>query len=213
MPLVYQQDINAYTKLGLWHITEAEEFFIGLVPLQNSITHPHKRLQHLAGRVLLTELFPDFPLLLIRIADTKKPYLQDEAYHFSISHCGDYAAAIVSKNERVGVDVEVPREKIEMITHKYLNDFEKETICLLPGSFVDMLTLAWSIKETLFKWNGAPNIDFKAHMQILNCYESQGRFTADCVFLKEEKIELKVHGLFVNGNCLTWLHTASSTIE
>lgn len=213
MPLVYQQDINAYTRLGLWHVTEDEQFFLNLVPLQNSITHPHKRLQHLAGRLLLKVLFPTFPLSLIRIADTKKPYLEDEAFHFSISHCGDYAAAIVSRQERVGVDVEIPRPKVASITHKYLNDFEKENMCRLPGEELDMLTLAWSIKETLFKWNGAANIDFKKQMQIMDCRENNGQFVADCIFYKEKSIALKVHGMFVNGNSLTWLHTINGSVK
>ena len=52
MPLVYQQNINAVTKIGVWHIAEAEDFF-ATVPLQKEITHWHKRLQHLAGRFLL----------------------------------------------------------------------------------------------------------------------------------------------------------------
>ena len=50
MPLVYQQNINESTRLGLWHIAEKEDFFLNQVPLKKEITHPHKRLQHLAGR-------------------------------------------------------------------------------------------------------------------------------------------------------------------
>ena len=71
MPLVYQQNINAFSKLGVWHIAEAEAFFLQKVPLQNEITHPHKRLQHLAGRLVLRELFEDFPIDLIKIENTK----------------------------------------------------------------------------------------------------------------------------------------------
>ena len=122
MPLVYQQNINAVTKMGVWHITETEDFFLQQVPLQKEITHWRKRLQHLAGRFLLKELYPDFPLALIKIADTRKPFLEDEAYHFSISHCGDYAAVIVSKEYRVGVDVELVNDKIEKII-QYINRF------------------------------------------------------------------------------------------
>ena len=107
MPLVYQQNINAVTRIGLWHITEDEDFFLKEVPLKREISHWHKRLQHFAGRLLLKELYPDFPLRLIKIADTKKPFLEDEPFHFSISHCGDYAAAIVSKTHRVGVEIHV----------------------------------------------------------------------------------------------------------
>ncbi|MEO6489716.1 MAG: hypothetical protein ABIO04_07235 [Ferruginibacter sp.] len=97
MPLVYQQNINESTRLAVWHITEAEDFFLQKTILPNSITHPNKRLQHLAGRHLLSELFEDFPLELIKIAEAKKPFLANEAFHFSISHAGDYASAIVSK--------------------------------------------------------------------------------------------------------------------
>ena len=120
MPLVYQQNINAGTKIAVWHITEPESFFLKQVPLQREISHWHKRLQHLAGRLLLKELFPHFPVSMIRIADTKKPFLPDEPFHFSISHCGNYAAAIVSQTNRVGIDVEIPNKKIENLQHKFM---------------------------------------------------------------------------------------------
>jgi 4'-phosphopantetheinyl transferase EntD len=128
MPIFFQQDIDDDTRLGIWKIEEDEDFFLKSVVLQRNVSHPHKKLQHLAGRYLLKYLFPDFPLFLILIADTRKPYLENEAYHFSISHCGDFAAAIVSKTKRVGVDIEIPTEKIIRISHKFLN--QQETIML-----------------------------------------------------------------------------------
>ena len=88
MPLFYQQDIDLNTRLAVWKIEEDESWFLDQVPLQRDITHPHKRLQHLAGRYLLKRLFPEFPVSLIQVADTRKPFLEDEAFHFSISHCG-----------------------------------------------------------------------------------------------------------------------------
>ncbi len=124
MPFIYQHQINQTSQLGVWHIAEDESFFLQKVPLQRSITHPHKRLQHLAGRYLLTELVPDFPLDLIEIADTRKPFLANEAWHFSLSHCGDYAAAIVSPTQRVGVDVELVSEKVARVRGKFLSEAE-----------------------------------------------------------------------------------------
>ena len=67
MPLVYQHTINSATKVGLWHIEEGEDFFLERVPLKRDVSHPHKRLQHLAGRYLLPTLFEDFPLSEILI--------------------------------------------------------------------------------------------------------------------------------------------------
>jgi phosphopantetheinyl transferase len=134
MPIFFQQDIDETTRLAVWKIEEDESFFLQHVPLQREITHPHKRLQHLAGRYLLKKLFPDFPLELIRIADTRKPFLEDEAYHFSISHCGDFAGVIVSTTNRVGMDVELVSEKVNRIRHKFITAEEEN---LLEGKFPD----------------------------------------------------------------------------
>ena len=207
MPLVYQQNINAATRLGVWHITEDENYFLEKVPLQKDITHPHKRLQHLAGRLLLSELYEDFPIRLIQIADTRKPYLPGDAFHFSISHCGDYAAAIVSKENRVGVDIEVPQEKIEKIKHKFLEAGEQELLGNLHTATLKALTLAWSVKESMFKWYAAGKVDFREHMQINECSLNDNQFAAKCTFKKAEPVSLKVNGIFFNENCLTWLWT------
>jgi phosphopantetheinyl transferase len=205
MPLIYHNQINAATKIGVWHITEAENFFLQKVPLQRSITHPHKRLQHLAGRHLLLDLFPDFPLPLIQIADTRKPFLADEAFHFSISHCGDYAAAIVSTQNRVGVDIEIPHPKVERIQHKFITAQENELLITINANGHNLLTMAWSIKEAMFKWQGIGEVDFKKHMQIEAINKLEHGFIADCIFKKEKIIHLQVHNILVEGNNLSWV--------
>jgi len=124
LALVYQHNINETTRLAVWHITEPESFFLKKVPLKKDVSHPHKRLQHLAGRYLLSFLFDGFPLEEILVADTRKPFLENEQYHFSISHCGDFAAAIVSSKERVGIDIELVTARIERIKHKFTSSDE-----------------------------------------------------------------------------------------
>lgn len=206
MPLVYQQNINAHTKIAVWHITEAEDFFTAQVPVQREIKHWHKRLQHLAGRLLLKEMYPDFPVKMIQVADTKKPFLADEPFHFSISHCGDYAAAIVSKTHRVGVDVELFNEKIEQIQHKFMYDAEVDVLnkqCLMP--LRQALTLYWSVKESVFKWWGRGAVDFKDDI-IIKSITGQPEQGSIKVFFKEE-FELDVQYLFFNNNFLTWVLT------
>ncbi len=209
MPLVYQQNINPHTKLGVWHITEPENFFLTEVPLQREITHPHKRLQHLAGRFLLKELYPGFPYDLIKIADTRKPFLEDEAYHFSISHCGDYAAVMVSTTFRVGVDVEGITPKVEKIKHKFLSAFEQKLIEDLSLNNYEIhktfLTAAWSIKESLFKWYGDGEVDFIDHLHIEKITVSENTGIAHCNIYKNVNMPLKVHFLFFNNNCLCWV--------
>jgi len=210
MPLVYQQNINDSTKLGVWHITEPEEFFLLRVPVQREITHPNKRLQHLAGRYLLQALYPDFPYPLIRIADTRKPFLANEAYHFSISHCGNYAAVVVSSQYRVGVDVELITSKVEKVKHKFLSLQEQAmlgNIYNAPYEILSekLLTAAWSIKESLYKWQGNSEVDFIKHLHIKNIEINNNEGLAHCAISKEDAIDLQVYLLFFNGNCISWV--------
>lgn len=205
MPLIYHHTINEFTKVGVWHITEAENFFMQKVNLQRSITHPHKRLQHLAGRYILQALYPHFPTALIEIANTKKPFLADEAFHFSISHCGDYAAAIVSTKNRVGVDIEIPHPKVERIQHKFINDVEKNLLEKIE--VIHKLTMFWSIKESIFKWYGEGEVDFKKHIKIKSLKKNESGFYAKCIFAKEKDISLKVQNITLVGNNLTWVVT------
>jgi phosphopantetheinyl transferase len=210
MPLVYQQNINDTTKLGVWHIAEEKDFFLQQVPLQRQITHPHKQLQHLAGRYLLKELYPDFPYELIRIADTRKPFLENEAYHFSISHCGDYAAVMVSSTQRVGVDVELVTQKVANVKHKFLSTQEQEMIEAIESTSINLvhaslLTAAWGIKESLFKWYGDGQVDFKEHLHIDKIIMTDNSGIAHCTLLKNTPVKLQVHFLFFNNNCISWV--------
>lgn len=202
MPLFYQHNINQGTKLGIWQIDEPESFFLEKVPLKRDVSHPYKRLQHLAGRYLLSFLFPDFPLEEIRIADTRQPFLESEKYHFSISHCGKYAAAIVSRTRRVGVDIELITPRIETVAQKFLSEEEAHffnedyTLFLekwgLRGRVhQEFLTLIWSSKEALFKWYGQGELDFKKHMQLEGNISMDGEvIKLPFAFNKGQKIHL-----------------------
>jgi phosphopantetheinyl transferase len=200
MPIFFQHQINETTRLGIWKIEESEEFFKANVPQHRDVTHPHKRLQHLAGRFLLQYLFPDFPYELVRIADTRKPFLPGEQYHFSISHCGDYAAAIVSSNRRVGVDIEIPVEKIIRVRDKFLSPEEMDLFGELD---IDGLTQAWSAKEAVFKWFGDGGIDFREHIRLRKNASSADRIS--CNFTKGNHVDLTIDLRHLKYIVLAWV--------
>ncbi|MBW0160963.1 MAG: 4'-phosphopantetheinyl transferase superfamily protein [Sediminibacterium sp. Gen4] len=203
MPLFYQQDINQDTRLAVWEICEAESFFLEKVSLKKEITHPQKRLQHLAGRYLLGYLFPDFPAELIEIADTRKPFLPDEQYHFSISHCGNFAAAIVSRSERVGIDVELLTPRVEKIKHKFLHPEELQMVDHTAIDRVQLLTLLWSAKEAMFKWWGNGDVDFS---EVLRIYElpDKSEGTLKTSFVKKQNYPLILHYQLFSNLTLVW---------
>ena len=209
MPLFYQHNINHSTKLAVWKIIEPEIFFLEKVSVQKEITHPHKRLQHLAGRYLLQILYPGFPFELIEIDQSQKPLLSNGKLHFSISHCSDFAAAIISEEKSVGIDVELVTPKIESIKNKFLSENELQLIakkCFeIKTTDYELLTLCWSAKESIFKWYGKGNVDFKKNMIIEDLFfESQhGRIHAH--FQEQQKTDLEIEFKFFENLCLTWV--------
>jgi phosphopantetheine--protein transferase-like protein len=210
MPLFYQHNINEATKLGVWKIDEPESFFLEKVPLRNNVSNPYKRLQHLAGRYLLPELFNDFPLEEIAIADTRKPFLENEQYHFSISHCGNYAAAIVSSINRVGVDIELVTPRIKNIAAKFLNDDERKYLNNFEETskvYLELITVCWSTKEAIFKWYGKGGLDFKENIKIISITNNGYTGHLSCVFEKEEIIPLQVHYHISNGFVVAWVYS------
>jgi phosphopantetheinyl transferase len=204
MPIFFQHIVSPTTRIGIWKIEETEEFFRDSVPVSSEVSHPHKRLQHYAGRFLLRWLYPDFPYELIRIADTRKPFLSDEQYHFSISHCGDYAAAIVSSDKRVGIDIEIPVEKIAAIRYKFLSAKEHELFHLVDPDTnrIPFATLLWSAKESVFKWYGEGGVDFRKQIQLSRQHE--GTETIDCLFSKTN-INLDIHYRQFEHLVLAWV--------
>jgi phosphopantetheinyl transferase len=210
MPLFYQHNINEATKLGIWRIEEPEYFFLQKVPLHNKVSHPYKKLQHLAGRYLLPILFEDFPLEEIVIADTKKPFLENEKYHFSISHSGNFVAAIASKKNRVGVDVELVTPRIKNISDKFLSDSEKkyiDTWVELPQLQLELTTVYWSAKEAVFKWYGKGEINFRGHIEILSVTHNRNAGVLDCIFKKDENISLEIHYHIFPTFVVAWVCT------
>jgi phosphopantetheinyl transferase len=212
VPIFFQHQISENTRLGVWKIEETEEFFKGNVPQHRDVTHPHKRLQHLAGRYLLQFLFPDFPYHLIEIADTRKPFLPDELYHFSISHCGDYAAAIVSKDKRVGTDIEIPSEKVLKISNKFLNEKEYSIFNIQHSILNDrlttidyrLMTLLWSAKESVFKWYGNGEVDFKKHIHLRSFSISNNYSRLNAIFVKNNQ-ELIIDYRIFENLVLAWV--------
>lgn len=213
MPIFFQHIIDHDTRLGIWKIEEPESFFLDNVPIQQDVHHPHKRLQHLAGRFLLRFLFPGFPYDLIKIADTRKPFLENEEFHFSISHCGDFAAAIVSRTKRVGIDIEIPTDKVGRLVTKFLSEEEfnhlnnDEWKIHAEGRIMDVnnlpQTILWSTKESVFKWYGLGQVDFKKHIN-LESIDTRQRIIR-CHFAKTDQ-DLSIRFVVFDQIVLAWLN-------
>lgn len=185
MPILLSKQINADTQLAVWKIEEAESFFLQKVQLLQPLRHPHKRLQHLAGRYLLSQLYPAFPYHQLMINERRKPFLPSGEYHFSISHCADYAAVIISTCCVAGIDIELYSPKTEWVLHKFLDATELSYLNTIKAVFANEMpqqdyqlsTLCWSAKEAVYKWWGKGQIDFKKNIRIRKIDPAQIAFT------------------------------------
>jgi phosphopantetheinyl transferase len=205
MPLFYQQNINDTTRLAVWQLAEEESFFGGFT----DIVHPQKRLQHLGGRYLLSFLFPSFDKAAIAIAASKRPFLPDGSHQFSISHCTQYAASLVSTSCRVGIDIEEITERVHKIRHKFLHASEHEMLEKNASEILTLttqLTILWSCKEAIFKWWGAGNIDFSAQMILDQMPVAQdGILQARFIEKSGTEHAIYLHYKVMDSLCLVWV--------
>lgn len=212
MALFYQHNINGGAKVGIWRIEEPESFFLQSVPLKRDVSHPYKRLQHLAGRFLLPTLAPDFPLSEILVADTRKPFLENEQYHFSISHCGNYAAALVSDKSRVGVDIEMVTPRMYTIAPKFLHETEQHFLKdwePMSKLHLQLTTILWSAKEAIYKWHGEGQLTFREDMRLLEAITfGPGEWiTLPFEFRKGKTVPLTVVARVFDPLVLAWVVT------
>lgn len=85
-----------------------------------------------------------------------KPYLADDTRHISISHSHNRLAIIVNEKESTGIDIELIRDKVLKIKHKFLTNEE----LLDANDDPEKLLIYWAAKETLYKIYGLKEVDF-----------------------------------------------------
>jgi phosphopantetheinyl transferase len=205
MPLVYQQNINEHTKIGVWHILETEDFFLEKASEQYKINHAQKKMQHLAGRYLLLEMANDISLKDISLTPTGKPFLPDNSYFFSISHCADYVAVIISTISNVAIDIQHVVPKIESIKQKFLAEGEMELLSNLTISPNEQFTFAWTIKEAMFKYFDDSGVDFKQHLNIASVNFENQVWISKTTFNKNKVQQLESKSIRFNEFFITWI--------
>lgn len=128
-----------------------------------SINNDHRKRVFLNCRKLLQNLCLDNGIAYRGLVKNKygKPFLVGNSELFcSVSHSKTWSIAMLSQ-EICGVDVELIRDKISKVFHKYSHEGE-----LPPSASLKDKTTIWGIKEALFKASKESGIQFKDHMKI-----------------------------------------------
>ena len=167
MPLQEYIITEPHGRLGIWHITEDEDFFLKKLPLTDTerteieATTGRKKLEKLAGKMLLQQL-TGWTFLIIK-NENGKPFFKDSNLHISLSHSGDYVAGIVSDHV-VGIDIQYLTDKVERVAWRVMNEVKFKS--LDPNNRLEHLHVYWGAKEALFKTYGHKAMDFRKHLVV-----------------------------------------------
>lgn len=199
MPQIFFKKEENYT-LMIWHIEEEETFFSSFLGFDTDRKHPKRRLEHLAGRFLLRQLRADFPFEKMIIGAKGKPELTDNSSYFSISHSFPYAAAIISSQRSVGIDIQMYVEKIGRLQDKFLSPAEQQ----FTRNDIQKITLTWTAKEALFKYYGAGSVDFRSDMPIQDILWHEDNAEIDMLLNKTREL-CRLSGFTAKDFAVSWL--------
>lgn len=168
MPLYKTIHISPDVKAYLWKITESEEILRKGIELTDRCqirvdgmkSQLHRRgfvsIRHLMG----IEGYEDKDLFYDKAG---KPHLYDGT-HISITHSFQFTGIILSKSVEVGIDIEMQRQKISRIGHKFTTYTQEKSTG--PDQYVRDLTLLWGAKESMYKIAAIPGLSFRQNIYV-----------------------------------------------
>ena len=167
MPQIFSTNLDPSGNLLLWRAEEESAWFkeqLNVAPElweeYESLASEAIRHRWLASRYAVQQVSRQSPLNIIK-ETSGKPILPESENHISLSHCVGYVAAIHG-DAPVGIDVERISHRAQKIKNYFLRDEE----LVLLGEENEALILAWSAKESIFKWYGKPNLGYKSQLCI-----------------------------------------------
>lgn len=166
MPLIKIQQTNHQGAWALWYISENEQELNSLLPErpESSILHATKRLEWMAGRMLLQHLAAQMGVAYQGIIKDEfgKPFLKNLPHRISLSHSFPYVAAQIDLHHEIGIDLEQPKKKLLTIAHRVLAPAELED----AGTNLVKHCVYWCGKEAMYKIYGKKGLFFANQLLI-----------------------------------------------
>ena len=168
MSIAYIKTPTENSILGLWHINEPVQELLAPLSLSENEIHTLKskktdsrKKEWLACRNLLMAMTTSDREIKYDI--NGRPYFQDEMFEISISHSAEYACVYLNTKKPVGVDIQKLKPAISVGSDFFLSQEEDKWVDKEDNL---MLHIIWSAKESLFKYCGIIDLDFKKDILI-----------------------------------------------
>jgi 4'-phosphopantetheinyl transferase len=169
MGLLLKKDVGDNCLLGVWEIKEDFETLFNQVKLTkeenetlDSFLNHQRKLEWLSVRVLMNTLLEKDCRIVYN--EERKPFLACNTHNISISHSKNLTSILVSKQKKVGIDLEFMSHQIDNISGKFIND--NEQITSDPKLKRLHLYIHWCAKEALYKICDKQDINFKQNLTI-----------------------------------------------
>jgi phosphopantetheinyl transferase len=181
MPLFKTISLPDTSLVLIWKVTETYQELFDTVTLteesefrlQSMKSASHQKGFLAVRKLLQTAGYTDFDMFY---ETTGKPNLLDDHY-ISVTHSFDFAAIIISE-KKCGIDIEKKRDKIIQIADKFISETEANFVSSDIKNEVELLTIIWCVKESLYKLVGLPGVSFKQNIEVLPFKTNQNKVTA-----------------------------------
>jgi len=193
-------------SIGLWEITESlsdlqsafdTQLFANSIP--NNL-HDNRKKELLAVRCLLYKMLKS--PYTISYDEYGKPmlFINKQTFPISITHSKNQVAVAIHQTLNIGLDLEHRQERLAKLQLKFLNEKELD-FCKKE---LWKITLCWSAKETVYKWYGKKQVDFKKDIHISPfIILPKGSFKTQLI-LNNQVSPLQVHYVIINDFAMTW---------
>lgn len=171
MPLIRLENVSSACSWSLWKIEEPTKELVGMLqPVESdrrqlqAIRNEEKQREWLASRLAAKCILEAWGHQYRGISKDQddKPWLVALPFRISISHTADYGAAFIHREQKVGIDIEHPKEKLLRIQHKFLSVSELSD----AQDRIDKLCIYWCAKEVLYKLHDRKQLIFNRNLRI-----------------------------------------------
>ncbi len=150
MPLTRKQKIDDDSWLAIWKMDEALDSLPR--PMQVDLRqYKAQRLREKLTEYLLLRELTKRDDLVIAHDDDGAPIV--DGYNVSISHTKGWAAMILSRSHRGGVDMEYMSDRVNKIANRFMRDDERQ------GTVAGRL-ITWCSKEAAYKYYHEQHLGF-----------------------------------------------------
>jgi 4'-phosphopantetheinyl transferase len=198
MPLFKLIKPNAHTTLYIWKIEESLADLkqgICLVNRSQARVNKMKSELHQRGFLSVRHLLKEAGYADVDLYYNSygKPLLKD-GKHISITHSYHFSAIALSDDD-IGIDIEMLRNKIKIIQHKFVNtDFDT----LTDEDLVKQLTVIWGAKEAMYKIYPYGGLSFRDHIAISPFLFKEGQ-SSGRIHFNDWKKKYTVHFFFIEN--------------